>query len=88
MKEYLDIENNCTYILSHYKRNKSWLEIPKGTEVITGSKLNRYSLVFWKPSVGEVWGHDRFAKYEMQDSVSYEEYIDRWVSNPIVWLRG
>lgn len=87
MKTYLDPTNNYCCILSHYKRDKSWIEVPEGAEVLTGLKLDKYSQVFWKPSEGEVWANGRFAKYWAQDSVSYEEYIDRWVTNLVLWRK-
>ena len=86
MIEYLDVDDKNVYI-GTYRRKPSWIEVPKGTEVITGDRFDKYSLVFWKPSIGEVWNHNRFAKYVLQDSVSYEEYVDRWTNDPVVWKR-
>lgn len=88
MKEYLNAKDNFKYVQDTSKRFEYYVEIPEGAEVLTGLKTDRFSWVFWKPSVGEVWQDGRFAKYVIQKSMSFEEYIDSWTSDPVLWRRS
>ena len=44
MIEYLDVDDKNVYV-STYRRKPSWIEVPKGTEVITGDGFDKYSLL-------------------------------------------
>ena len=88
MREFLDTHDNFSYIKHTEKSKQSWLEIPEGAEVLTGSKSNKFSWVFWRPSTGEVFQDNRFDSYSFHNSISFDEYIERWVTNPILWKMG
>lgn len=87
MKEYLNTKEDFKYVQDVSKRFSYWMEIPEGAEVLTGLRNDKFSLVFWKPSVGEVWKDNMFAKYVIQKSISFEEYVDRCKSDPVLWKR-
>lgn len=89
LKEYLEKQPDGTYslVLRGDLCKESDILIPEGAEILTGLESDKFSQVFWKPSLGEVYRDGAFRSYNFHKSMSYEEYKSNCTGNLVLWQR-